>query len=123
MVSQVYTLARYAGENKSDEANIEKLLNKLGNTTDRRAQFVCVISMSGPDGKQKYLKVLFQVKLQMENMAKMVSGYDPIFDVPKLDKTMAQLSKEQKGQISHRRNAINLLQAFLEGDKRLNGLL
>ncbi len=58
---------------KADEANIEELLNKLGNTTDRRAQFVCVISMSGPDMERKSLKVLFQVKLQMENMAKMVS--------------------------------------------------
>lgn len=65
--------ARYAGENKSDEANIEKLLNKLGNTTDRRAQFVCVISMSGLIWKLRYLKVRFQVKLQMENMVKMVS--------------------------------------------------
>ena len=71
MVSQVYS-ARYAGENKSDEANIEKLLNKFGNTTDRRAQFVCVIGMSGPDMETKYLKVRFQVKLQMENMAIMV---------------------------------------------------
>lgn len=52
-------------------------------------------------------------------MAKMVSDMIQIFYVPKLDKTMAQLSKEQKGQISHRRNTINLLQAFLEGDQHV----
>lgn len=91
--------ARYAGENKSDEANIEKLLNKLGNTTDRRAQFVCVISMSGPDMETKVFKGTVSGEIADGKYGENGFGYDPIFYVPKLDKTMAQLSKEQKGKL------------------------
>ncbi|HDE7502693.1 TPA: XTP/dITP diphosphatase [Staphylococcus aureus] len=111
--------ARYAGENKSDEANIEKLLNKLGNTTDRRAQFVCVISMSGSDMETKVFKGTVSGEIADGKYGENGFGYDPIFYVPKLDRTMAQLSKEQKGQISHRRNAINLLEAYLAGDQNV----
>lgn len=51
--------ARYAGLGKNDEDNIEKLLTNLEDVQDRRAQFVCVISMSAPNEKQKHLKEQF----------------------------------------------------------------
>ncbi|WP_305100379.1 non-canonical purine NTP pyrophosphatase, partial [Staphylococcus aureus] len=94
-----------------------KLLKKLDNTTDRRAQFVCVISVSGPDMETKVFKVTVSGEIADGKYGEHGFGYDPIFYVPTLDRTMAQLSKEQKGQISHRRNAINLLEAYLAGDQ------
>ena len=55
--------ARYAGLDKSDDANIDKLLANLENESDRRAQFVCVISMRHQVKKLKHLKAQFLVKL------------------------------------------------------------
>ncbi|GJF43436.1 XTP/dITP diphosphatase [Staphylococcus argenteus] len=111
--------ARYAGEDKNDDANIEKLLNELGDHADRRAQFVCVISMSGPDMETKVFKGTVSGEIADGKYGENGFGYDPIFYVPELGKTMAQLSKEEKGQISHRRNAINLLQTYLAGDQNV----
>lgn len=69
--------------------------------------------------KQKYLKGTVSGEIADGKYGDNGFGYDPIFYVPKLDKTMAQLSKEEKGQISHRRNAINLLEAYLAGDQHV----
>ncbi|WP_145353112.1 XTP/dITP diphosphatase [Staphylococcus cohnii] len=109
--------ARYAGETKDDNANIEKLLTKLGDETDRSAQFVCVISMSAPGEDTVQFKGTVQGEITLNKIGEHGFGYDPIFFVEDKNKTMAQLTVEEKGQISHRGKAIEQLQQYLEGDQ------
>ncbi|MFW0760155.1 XTP/dITP diphosphatase [Staphylococcus cohnii] len=109
--------ARYAGETKDDNANIEKLLTKLGDETDRSAQFVCVISMSAPGEDTVQFKGTVQGEITLNKIGEHGFGYDPIFFVEDKNKTMAQLTAEEKGEISHRGKAIAQLQQYLEGDQ------
>ena len=109
--------ARYAGETKDDNANIEKLLTQLGDETDRSAQFVCVISMSAPGEDTVQFKGTVQGEITLNKIGEHGFGYDPIFFVEDKNKTMAQLTAEEKGQISHRGKAIEQLQQYIEGDQ------
>ncbi|MGN5882074.1 XTP/dITP diphosphatase [Staphylococcus simulans] len=108
--------ARYAGTDKDDEANIEKLLEKLkGNDRHRTAEFVCVISMSAPGEETVTFKGTVSGVITMEKLGEHGFGYDPIFYVPRMHKTMAQLTDTEKGEISHRRQAIDKLKNYLKG--------
>ncbi|WP_367120823.1 XTP/dITP diphosphatase [Staphylococcus capitis] len=107
--------ARYAGLDKSDDANIDKLLANLENESDRRAQFVCVISMSAPGEETKTFKGTVSGEITHARQGTHGFGYDPIFFVPDKKRTMAELTDEEKSEISHRGNAIQLLKAYLEG--------
>lgn len=110
--------ARYAGEDKDDNANIEKLLEKLkGNSRHRTAEFVCVISMSAPGEETVTFEGIVSGVITMEKLGEHGFGYDPIFYVPRMHKTMAQLTDQEKGEISHRRQAIDKLKAYLKGDQ------
>ncbi|WP_342469011.1 XTP/dITP diphosphatase [Ureibacillus sp. FSL K6-3587] len=102
--------ARYAG-NHDDEANIQKVLVNLEGVPDekRTARFVCVIAISGPDIKTKTFRGTCEGTILHEKRGSNGFGYDPIFYVPELGKTMAELTPEQKGAISHRGNAIRKL--------------
>ncbi|OEK66380.1 non-canonical purine NTP pyrophosphatase [Staphylococcus equorum] len=108
--------ARYAGTAKDDDANIEKVLSKLGGETDRSAQFVCVISMSTPNEETVQFKGTVQGKITLNKIGENGFGYDPIFYIDDKNKTMAQLTVEEKSEISHRGRAIEQLQHYLEGD-------
>lgn len=109
--------ARYAGADKDDEANIEKLLAKLkDNSRHRTAEFVCVISMSAPGEETVTFKGTVSGVITMEKLGEHGFGYDPIFYVPRMHKTMAQLTDQEKGEISHRRQAIDKLKSYLKGD-------
>ncbi|ANZ33639.1 XTP/dITP diphosphatase [Staphylococcus carnosus] len=109
--------ARYAGTDKDDEANIVKLLNNLGENENRDAQFVCVISMSAPNEDTLTFRGTVDGEITHEKEGDNGFGYDPIFYVPEKNKTMAQLSAEEKGEISHRRRAIDKLRNYLKGDQ------
>lgn len=110
--------ARYAGEDKDDDANIEKLLEKLkGNSRHRTAEFVCVISMSAPGEETVTFEGTVSGVITMEKLGEHGFGYDPVFYVPRMHKTMAQLTDQEKGEISHRRQAIDKLKAYLKGDQ------
>ncbi|MDT0671266.1 XTP/dITP diphosphatase [Staphylococcus chromogenes] len=109
--------ARYAGEAKDDQANIEKLLQELEDKTDRSARFVCVISMTTVDGKTETFRGTVNGEITLARIGENGFGYDPIFYVPDKNKTMAQLTAKEKSEISHRRKAINQLQAFIKGEK------
>lgn len=110
--------ARYAGEDKDDNANIEKLLEKLkGNSRHRTAEFVCVISMSAPGEETVTFEGTVSGVITMEKLGEHGFGYDPIFYVPRMHKTMAQLTDQEKGEISHRRQAIDKLKAYLKDDQ------
>lgn len=108
--------ARYAGTSKDDDANIEKVLSKLGGETDRVAQFVCVISMSTPNEETVQFKGTVQGEITLNKIGGNGFGYDPIFYIKDKNKTMAQLTVEEKSEISHRGRAIEKLQHYLEGD-------
>lgn len=109
--------ARYAGEAKDDQANIEKLLQELEDKSDRSARFVCVISMTTADGKTETFRGTVNGEITLARIGENGFGYDPIFYVPEKNKTMAQLTVEEKSEISHRRKAIDQLQAFIKGEK------
>src|SRR5699024_437215 len=101
--------ARYAGEPKDDQANIEKLLSNLKDKENKNAEFICAIAVSktGKDTLNYVGKV--QGEIIDEQRGEYGFGYDPIFFVPSLDKTMAELTAAEKSAISHRGNAIKLM--------------
>ncbi|GGH99647.1 XTP/dITP diphosphatase [Mammaliicoccus vitulinus] len=101
--------ARYAGEQKNDQDNINKLLNNLKSVEDREAEFVCAIAVSEP-GKDTLTYIgKAQGEIIDEQRGENGFGYDPIFFVPSLDRTMAELTAAEKSAISHRGNAIKLM--------------
>lgn len=99
--------ARYAGENATDKDRIEYLLNRLDNVPweNRTARFRCVIALATPEGKVELCSGECSGFITFEPRGEHGFGYDPIFYVPELDKTMAELPLEQKNKISHRGQA------------------
>ncbi len=110
--------ARYAGLEKNDEANIQKVLEGLEDKSDRTARFVCVISMTTAEGVTKTFRGTVEGEITLNKIGENGFGYDPIFLVPDQQKTMAQLTVEEKADISHRRKAIDQLQAYIEGEAK-----
>ena len=99
--------ARYAGEKASDRDRISYLLAKLeGVPWQRRfARFRCVIAIATPDGKVKLCSGECRGVITFEPRGEQGFGYDPIFYLPELGKTMAELPLEIKNQVSHRGQA------------------
>ncbi|WP_017472765.1 XTP/dITP diphosphatase [Amphibacillus jilinensis] len=110
--------ARYAGMEKNDQKNIEKVLNELKNISEqeRTAQFVCALALADPNGdtviKQGYCKG----HITLEPIGDQGFGYDPIFKPEHYSYTMAQLTPEQKSAISHRGQALHKLADWLALD-------
>ena len=96
--------ARYAGEGASDRERIEYLLSKLDNVPweQRVARFRCVIAIASPNGEVTLCQGECPGIIALEPRGEGGFGYDPVFYLPQLDKTMAQLSMEQKNEVSHR---------------------
>jgi len=99
--------ARYAGEGASDRDRVSHLLSKLkGIPWERRsACFRCVIAVATPDGRLGFCCGECRGLILLEPKGEGGFGYDPIFYLPELDKTMSQLSLEEKNRISHRGQA------------------
>jgi XTP/dITP diphosphohydrolase len=101
--------ARYAGENASDEERCLKILNEMKGKSNRKAAFECVLSIAVPGGAaltyEARCEGIISEKLKGENGF----GYDPIFYYPPLKKTFAELTQEEKNQISHRGKAFQEL--------------
>ncbi len=104
--------ARYAGEHKSSEDNVAKLLKELEGKENRRARFRTVIALIM--GGKRYL---FEGKIEgvITTAPKGTSGfgYDPVFQADGYDKTFAELTLEDKNNISHRAKAVEQLVLFL----------
>lgn len=100
--------ARYAGEAKDDNANMDLLLQKLEGVEDekRKARFVCAIAVAAPDKETKTYRGTCEGRIAFERKGAYGFGYDPIFWVPELGKMMAELKPEEKAAISHRGQAI-----------------
>ncbi|MEI2664617.1 XTP/dITP diphosphatase [Rossellomorea sp. LJF3] len=107
--------ARYAGEEKSDEANMEKVLEELESVeeSDRTARFYCVLAIAGPDMETKTVTGTCEGMILREKRGTNGFGYDPIFFVPSLGKAMAELTQDEKSQISHRGNALEKLRNMI----------
>ncbi len=99
--------ARYAGEGASDRDRVDYLLAKLrGVPWERRsARFRCVIAIATPDGEVELCSGECRGFITFEPMGEQGFGYDPVFYLAELDKTMAELSLEIKNQVSHRGQA------------------
>ena len=99
--------ARYAGEGASDRDRIDYLLARLeGVPWERRtAHFRCVIALATPDGEVELFSGECPGIITFEPRGEQGFGYDPVFYLPQLDKTMAELPLEEKNQVSHRGKA------------------
>ena len=103
--------ARYGFDESLDDWG--RLLLLLKNTEhvpdgQRQAQFVCVITMVTPDGQVIQARGEIHGELTREARGENGFGYDPIFFYPPLGMTTAELSPEQKNEVSHRGNALKL---------------
>ena len=107
--------ARYAGEPKSDARNNLKLIESLQNQTDRRAFYYCVIVLvrHADDPQPIIVDGSWHGEVIAQPRGTGGFGYDPYFFLPELDKTAAELTAEQKNQISHRGTALGKLVAIL----------
>ena len=103
--------ARYGFDDTLDDwGRLELLLKNTEQVPDgqRQSQFVCVITMVTPDGKTIQARGEIHGELTREPKGENGFGYDPIFYYPPLGKTTAELSPEEKNQVSHRANALKI---------------
>lgn len=104
--------ARYAGEQKNDEDNMDKLLCELQDKDNRKANFKTVITLH-IKGETYNFTGLVNGQIIHERRGTDGFGYDPIFQADGMDKTFAEISMEEKIAISHRGKAVKQLVEFL----------
>ena len=102
--------ARYAGENATDVQRCRKLLKEMNGKTNRRAAFECVISIAVPSGPALTYEARCEGLIADQPSGENGFGYDPVFYYPPLDKTFAQLTRNEKSRVSHRGKALMELQ-------------
>jgi XTP/dITP diphosphohydrolase len=105
--------ARYAGEHKNADDNMDKLLFNLLNRGNRKAQFKTVIALN-VNGNQYLFEGIIEGSIIEEKIGTNGFGYDPIFVANGFDRTFAQLTMEEKSLISHRAIAVNKMITFLK---------
>lgn len=115
--------ARYLGENTSYTVKNQNLIDRLKGVPDpeRTARFVCVIAAALPDGEVITASGVIEGRIDHEEKGSGGFGYDPIFYVPELGRTTAQLDMEEKNRVSHRARALNAMKTELKkvlSDKR-----
>ena len=105
--------ARYAGEQRNADDNMNKLLEQLLDKPNRNAQFKTVIALN-LKGKQHLFTGIASGEITLEKMGTGGFGYDPIFKPNGYENTFAELSLEVKNEISHRGKATKALLEFLK---------
>ena len=110
--------ARYSKE-QTDEKNIEKVLQEL-NRNKSKAKFVSVIALVKPDGTELTFRGECYGEIIFEKKGTNGFGYDPIFYVPELNKTFAELTPEQKNAVSHRKESLEKFSKYLKEEKNEN---
>lgn len=106
--------ARYAGPGHDSEANMTKLLCKLGNNNNRKARFRTVIALIRKGEKPNLFTGIVEGSIINERRGGEGFGYDPIFKPDGYDKTFAELGNEIKNGISHRARAVKKLAEYLK---------
>jgi len=104
--------ARYAGEQKSADDNMQKLLSELENTTNRSAQFKTVIALHLNNNTHTFTGIC-KGKITQNKQGNKGFGYDPIFKPKGYQQTFAQMDLSLKNTIGHRGKAVNQLINFL----------
>lgn len=104
--------ARFAGENKDSEANIDKLLSLLEGKNNRKARFRTVIALI-LEGHERLFEGVVNGEIITERRGKMGFGYDPVFVPEGRNTTFAEMELDEKNKISHRARAFAELKAFL----------
>ncbi|GAB6011646.1 non-canonical purine NTP diphosphatase [Viscerimonas tarda] len=107
--------ARYAGEQKSAEDNVKKLLSELKGATNRKARFRTVIAAI-IDGKEYLFEGVVNGEIIDTPQGNSGFGYDPVFVPERYNESFAELGNEQKNKISHRAKAVNKLAEFLRDE-------
>lgn len=96
--------ARYLGENTSYKIKNANLIERLGDLEgeDRAARFVCAIAAVLSDGRELTARGIIEGQITKEEIGENGFGFDPIFYVPRFGKTTAQMTEEEKNEVSHR---------------------
>lgn len=105
--------ARYAGEDKDSNANMQKVLDKLKDKDNRSAQFRTVIALI-IDGKEYSFEGIVKGVITKEKHGNSGFGYDPIFRPEESSLTFAEMPLDEKNKISHRGRALEKLNEFLK---------
>ena len=99
--------ARYG---QTDAERIERVLRELGDSSDRRAKFICVVAIARPDGSIAYeTEGVCEGEILTAPRGNNGFGYDPIFYVPQQQQTFAEMEAIVKQRLSHRGKAFELL--------------
>ena len=108
--------ARYLGKDTSYRVKNANLVQRLEGVPDekRSARFVCAIAAVLPDGRELSTRGTIEGRIGYEEKGANGFGYDPIFYVPRFDKTTAELTEEEKNQVSHRGKALQLMKEELK---------
>lgn len=109
--------ARYSGDERNDDSNINKVLQKLVQVPDdeKTARFRCVLALASPGQETIIFEGTCEGLITDERKGDHGFGYDPIFYVPALEKTMAEMEPAEKASVSHRGNAIRELGKAMPG--------
>lgn len=112
--------ARYGGDDASDEELVGLLLARMSGLPRerRKARFRCVIALAWPQGRVELVEGVKEGVIALEPKGSNGFGYDPVFYLPELGKTMAELAPEEKNRVSHRaeaaRKAVGVLRRIAE---------
>jgi len=101
--------SRYSGNDATDSSNIRKLLKSLEGVSieKRSASFRCVLVLYRPDGRYWSFEGRLQGIINDKPVGSLGFGYDPVFFLPEMEMTVAQIPPELKNRISHRAKSVN----------------
>lgn len=108
--------ARYAGEHRDSEANMQLVLDRLKGKEDRSARFRTVISLE-LNGEHYFFEGIVEGTIRTEKSGDGGFGYDPIFEPENCGRTFGEMSMDEKNTYSHRARAFEKMIAFLKGLK------
>ena len=114
--------ARYCGYHGDDEANNDLLIKNLTDEPNKSAHYTCAIVLAAPNGKTFSAEDYMHGEIILERQGNNGFGYDPIFYLPEYNKTVAQITPEEKNKISHRAKAMVALLDKLENDAEFQNL-
>ena len=108
--------ARYMGEDTSYHIKNANIIERLEGVNDdkRTARFVCAVAVVFPDGSEKVVRGVMEGRIGYEEKGENGFGYDPIFILPKYEKTTAELKPEEKNAESHRGKALRAIRKEIE---------
>jgi len=108
--------ARFGGSGKTDAERCDLLLDKLiGISSERRtARFRCVVALAEPGGRVHFTEGTCEGRITSAPRGVHGFGYDPVFEIPALGKTLAEVAPEIKNRLSHRSQAVAKMRAILQ---------